>query len=103
MYQDNPSVSRLALSPGRSANVATPSISSEPAASTVRSPPPLLRTPMKKLLPAVAALGRLSTPAPVPFQTKALARSVRSTVRGPELNVVTGRDCDRVLLVTVMP
>ena len=94
---------RLALSPGRRTRVVSPSIVSLPAGSMVKSPPPLLRTARKKLFPRAAAPRRSSVPVPVPDHTRALARSVTSSARGLTVKVVTGRDCESVLLVTVRP
>ena len=91
------------LSPGRSTSVGPLLIVSVPDGSMVRSPPPSLRTSTKKLLPADAAVSRLSVPAPVPVHTKADARLDVATVRPVVENGATGRDCESVEPVTVRP
>ena len=103
VYQLTPSVMMVALSPGRSTSVAALLIVSEPDGSMVRSPPPSLRTKTKKLLPAEAAVSRLSVPDPVAFQTKAEARFDVATVVPVAEKVRTGRDCDSVEPVTLRP
>ena len=65
----------MALSSGRRTSDETPLIRSLPDGSTVKLPPPLLRTETNQFAPRVAAAVRVRVPLPVSSHTNVFARS----------------------------